>query len=83
MEWMLVVAVMGGEVVETGLTYPTLKDCLAAEDQVRQETADAFNEWLQWAASDPAASGYPESEVFMRGRIGLNNRNTCVPYAAD
>lgn len=83
MEWMLVVAVMGGEVVETGLTFPTLKDCLSVEDQVRQETADAFNEWLQWAASDPAASGYPESEVFMRERIGLNNRTTCVPYAAN
>lgn len=80
MEWMLVVVVMGTEPVETGLTYATLKDCLVAEDQVRQEVADNFNEWLQWAAANPKVSGYPESEAFMRGRIGLNNRNTCIPY---
>ncbi|WFE74241.1 hypothetical protein [Roseinatronobacter sp. S2] len=81
MKWMLVILVMGGAPVKTGLTFDTLQDCLDAEDAARGEIAEAFNRWRDWAAANSEQSGYPESEPFMTRRIGMQNVATCIPHA--
>ena len=80
MEWMLVVMVFGTAPIETQLLFPTLQECLSAEEAVRAEYADAYNQWNTWARANPDESGLPESEAFQRHRTGILNTGTCVPY---
>jgi hypothetical protein len=82
MVWMLI-AFVAGELVETGLTYESLEACLEAEDAIRREHAEAYNKWLVWAQENPEQSGYPDSQGFMKRRIGLSTNYTCIPVAAD
>jgi hypothetical protein len=82
MVWMLI-AFVAGEVIETGLTYESLEACLAAEETIRREHAEAYNEWLAWAQDNPEQSGYPDSQQFMQRRIGISTGYTCIPVAAD
>lgn len=81
MKWMMIIVVMGTGPVKTELTYDSLQDCLNAEDKTRQEISDAYNRWQSWAAQNPEQSGYPSSETFMRMRLGMGNRATCIPYS--
>ena len=80
MTWMLVVLVMGVAPVKTGLAFPSLEQCLEAEDKMRAEVAVAFNRWQQWAAANPGGADYPRSRSFMTRRIGLENLGTCIPH---
>lgn len=81
MKWMLVVVVFGSAPVPTNLVFPTLAECLRAEDEMRQAYAEAFNTWLSWARANPSRAGYPGSQSFMQRRLGLENQGTCIPYA--
>jgi hypothetical protein len=83
MAWLLVVMVLGSVPVSTNLVFGTLDECLQAEDQLRAATREHFDAWLAWARADPAASGFPDSERLMRGRLGLENSGTCVPHGAQ
>ncbi len=81
MKWMLVVLVMGQEPVKTEITFDSLQDCIEAEFRVRLDIAEAYNNWVKWAAANPEVSGYPESEEFNKVRIGMNNLSVCIPHA--
>ena len=80
MKWMLVVLVFGGSPVKTNLLYDTLDECLKAEDSMRSEYVLAFNKWNSWAKANPSEAGFPNSEAFMKRRIGLDNQGTCIPH---
>ena len=47
MKWILVVLIGGVTPVTTDLTFQKLSDCLAAEVQLRQTYAEAFDAWSQ------------------------------------
>lgn len=81
MKWMLVVLVMGQEPVKTDITFDSLQDCVEAEFRVRLDVANAYNTWVKWAAANPDVTGYPDSEDFNRGVIGMKNLVTCIPHA--
>ena len=51
MKWMLVVLVGGVSPVNTDLVCDKFSDCLAAEEQMRQHYADAFDAWDRMAAT--------------------------------
>jgi hypothetical protein len=50
MRWLLVVLVGGVAPVSTNLVFDKFSDCLAAEEQMRQHYADAFDAWDRTAA---------------------------------
>ncbi len=83
MKWMLIVLVVGGSPTKTNLLFDTLDQCLAAEDTMRSEYVLAFNKWRSWAKANPAELGFPDSEEFMRNRIGVNNYGTCIPHGPN
>lgn len=80
MKWMLIILVVGGSPAKTNLLFDTLDQCLAAEESMRSEYVLAFNKWHLWAKANPAESGFPNSEGFMKNRIGVNNYGTCIPH---
>ena len=80
MKWMLIVIMFNGSPVKTNLLFNTLDDCLAAEESMRKEYAIAYNKWMTWAKENPSVSGFPDSEEFMKGRIGLRSQGTCIPH---
>ena len=82
MKWLLVVLVFGTAPVRTNLVFDTLDECLQSEDQMRAANAEHFDIWLSWARENPTASGYPDSQRFMRNRLGVENSGTCIPHAA-
>ena len=80
MKWMLIVIIFGGSPVKTNLLFDTLDECLAAEDSMCNEYALAFNKWLAWAKANLGESGFPNSEEFMKRRIGIQNQGSCIPH---
>ena len=80
MKWMLIVIIFNGSPVKTNLLFNTLDECLAAEDSMRKEYALAYNKWLPWAKANPIESGFPNSEEFMKRRIGLQSHGSCIPH---
>jgi hypothetical protein len=84
MKWMLIVAVFGGQPVETGLLFENLKDCLAAEQEMRQQMVSAYEDWEKWASEGDGLSRYggesrEAGRAFQQKRI--LNHGTCVPHA--
>lgn len=80
--WMLVAVVLDTP-IETGLSFESLSECLSAEFEAREETADAFNSWQDWAMSNPEVSGYPDSVPFNQFRLGVLTQYLCIPHTAD
>ena len=52
MKWMLVVLVSGVTPVNTNLVFDKFSECLAAEEQMRQHYADAFDAWDRSAVAN-------------------------------
>ena len=52
MKWMLVVLVSGITPVSTNLVFDKFSECLAAEEQMRQHYADAFDAWDRSSAAN-------------------------------
>ena len=48
MKWLLVMLVSGSP-VKTDLYFPTLRECLLAEDRIAKEYVAAYNELVSWA----------------------------------
>lgn len=69
MLWTLVVLTTTGNPIYTGLVYPTLGACYAAEDQMAQEYVDHFNARLKNGLSQ-------EDRLFLQSRL---LRGVCVP----
>jgi hypothetical protein len=82
MKWLLVILVFGNAPITTNLIFPTLDECLRAEEQMRASYASAYNVWIEWAKANPQTSGFPGSDQFQQERLGLHNRATCIPYGA-
>ena len=80
MKWMLIVVVFGVMPVKTNLLFDSIDDCLVAEEAMRAEYAQEFNQWLAWAKQNQVEAGYPKNREFMMQRIGLENRGTCIPH---
>jgi hypothetical protein len=80
MKWMLVVMVFGSGAVKTDLVFDSLKECLATEQSMRAQYADAYNVWNSWAEKNQAEAGYPNSRDGMKKRFGLYNSATCIPH---
>ena len=80
MKWILVVLVFNVAPVKTDLVFSTLDECLEAEHFMRGLYSRAYNSWLQWAETNKAETGYPQSEPFNRKRTGLENPGTCIPH---
>ena len=81
MKWMLIVLVMGGTPVKTGLLFESIDKCLRAEEAMRGTYAQKFNEWHDWALQNVTEADYPKSQDFMMGRIGTKSWGTCIPHA--
>jgi hypothetical protein len=77
MKWTLIVVVFGTMPVETGLIFNSLDDCLKAEEAMRAEYVRAYKDWT---GGQKKGSGYQTTQAFMRNRIGLENRGTCIPH---
>jgi hypothetical protein len=78
MKWTLIVVVFGTMPVETNLIFNSLDDCLKAEEAMRAEYVRAYKDWT---AGQKKSSGYQTTQAFMRTRIGLENRGTCMEGA--
>ena len=68
MKWLLVVLVMNSP-VKTDLVFDTLPACLAAEEQMRKQWADVYNQTLKNKAS---------KETLELVRSQMTN-GTCIP----
>jgi hypothetical protein len=80
MKWMLVVMVGGISPVNTNLVFDKFSDCLAAEEQVRQRYADAFEAWDRAAAARiDRRRDYRNARDVEAKRL-LSNVGTCVPH---
>lgn len=80
MKWMLVVLVGGVSPVNTDLVFDKFSDCLAAEEQMRQHYADAFEAWDRMAAARiDRRRDYKKARDVEAKRL-LSNVGTCVPH---
>src|SRR6478609_4405800 len=80
MKWMLVVLVGGVSPVNTVLVFDKFSDCLAAEEQMRQHYADAFDAWDRVAAGRiDRRRDYKKARDVEAKRL-LSNVGTCVPH---
>ncbi|QOZ66306.1 hypothetical protein [Bradyrhizobium arachidis] len=80
MKWMLVVLVGGVSPVNTDLVFDKFSDCLAAEEQMRQHYADAFDAWDRMAAARiDRRRDYKKARDVEAKRL-LSNVGTCVPH---
>ena len=81
MKWTLIVVVFGAMPVQTDLVFNTLDDCLKAEEQMRAEYTRAYDRWA--ATKNRPEFGHSTTRQFMRTRMGLENRGTCIPHKAE
>jgi hypothetical protein len=83
MKWMLVVLVGGVSPVNTDLVFDKFSDCLAAEEQMRQHYADAFEAWDRMAAARiDRRRDYKRAREVEAKRL-LSNIGTCVPHGGS
>ena len=82
MKWMLVVLVSGVTPVSTNLVFDKFSECLAAEEQMRQHYADAFDAWDRSAAANTERRRDYRRARDMQARRLLGNVGTCVPHGA-
>jgi|SRR5664279_337031 len=73
--------------IPTDVTFEKLSDCLAAEEQLRQAYADAFDAWNQRAATTLDRFGRHRERDFHRTREleakKFANTGNCVPHAGS
>jgi hypothetical protein len=81
MKWLLVVLVSGVAPVSTNLVFDKFSDCLAAEEQMRQHYADAFDAWDRSAAANAERRRDYRRARDMQAKRLLGNVGTCVPHA--
>ena len=55
MKWLLVMLVSGSP-VKTDLYFPTLRECLLAEDRIAKEYVAAYNELVSWAKQNASTN---------------------------
>src|SRR6476619_1131833 len=80
MKWMLVVLVSGVTPVSTNLVFDKFSDCLAAEEQMRQHYANAFDAWDRMAAARiDRRRDYKKARDVEAKRL-LSHVGTCVPH---
>ena len=78
MKWMLVVLVSGVSPVNTDLVFDKFSDCLAAEEQMRQHYADAFEAWDRMAAARIDRRRDYKKARDVEAKQLLSNVGTCV-----
>lgn len=83
MKWMLVVLVGGITPVKTDLIFDKFADCLAAEEQMRQHYADAFEAWDRGAAASIGRRRDYSRARDLQARRLLSNIGTCVPTSGS
>ena len=81
MKWMLVVLVGGMTPVSTNLVFDKFSECLAAEEQMRQHYADAFDAWDRSAAANAERGRDYRRARDMQAKRLLGNVGTCIPHA--
>src|SRR3954451_12819568 len=80
MKWMLVVLVGGVSPVNTDLVFDKFSECLAAEEQMQQHYADAFEAWDRMAAARiDRRRDYKKAREVEAKRL-LSNVGTGVPH---
>jgi hypothetical protein len=62
MKWMLLVLIFGTIPVKTGLLFDSIEDCLKAEETMRAEYAQVYNDWHAWAEAHPKDADYPDTQ---------------------
>jgi hypothetical protein len=77
MQWLLVMIVSGSP-IKTDLYFPTIRECLQAEQQAAAEYAKAYNETMGWAKTTQPAKDYESIENLART---MSHRGTCIPAA--
>jgi hypothetical protein len=78
---MLVVLVGGVTPVSTNLVFDKFSECLAAEEQMRQHYADAFDSWDRSAAASAEQRRAYRRARDMQAKRLLGNVGICVPHA--
>src|SRR5215510_9932398 len=84
MKWILVVLIGGVTPIATDVTFEKLSDCLAAEQQLRQAYADAFDAWNQRTATIDRRDRHRGRDYYRAREIEAKkfaNTGTCVPHA--
>ena len=81
MKWMLVVLVGGVTPVNTDLVFDKFSECLAAEEQMRQHYAEAFEAWDRSAAMKIERRRDYKKARDLEARRLLGNVGTCIPHA--
>src|SRR5262245_66309430 len=84
MKWILVVLIGGVTPVVTNVTFEKLSDCLAAEQQLRQAYADAFDAWNQRAATAGQFDRHRRRDYYRAREMEAKrfaNTGNCVPHA--
>jgi hypothetical protein len=84
MKWILVVLIGGVTPLATDVTFEKLADCLAAEQQLRQAYADAFEAWNQQAATSDHFDRRHRRDFYRSREMEAKkfaNTGTCVPHA--
>jgi len=81
MKWMLVVLISGVTPVSTNLVFDKFSECLAAEEQMRQHYADAFDAWDRSAAANADRRRDYRRARDIQARRMLGNIGTCIPHA--
>ena len=84
---MLVVLIGGVTPIATDVTFEKLSDCLAAEEQLRQAYADAFDAWNQRGGTTFDRFARHRERDFYRAREleakKFGNTGTCVPHVGS
>jgi len=75
MKWLLVMLVHGSP-IKTDLYFPTLRECLQAEDLVAKQYTDAYSETVDWAKQSKPSDQFAGIEKLALSRL---HRGTCIP----
>ena len=78
MHWMLVIVVAGSAVREN-LHFPTLGECLQAQESLHSESVERHNATMEWARATLPADQW--SYVERKSMLGMSS-GTCIPRAS-
>jgi hypothetical protein len=84
MKWLLVVLIGGVSPIATDVTFEKLSDCLAAEQELRQKYAAAFDAWSQQTATLDSYDRRRRRDVQRVRELDARrfaNTGTCIPHA--
>ena len=77
MKWMLIVLAFGAP-VKTGLTFPSLDECLQYEDRMRAEYTKQYKKHLELAQKTLPADEVATVRGLARERV---TKGICIPHA--